>query len=223
MIDAGAHQGMPFFVMDLVEGADLEQLLAQGIDHRRLARLLEEAARTLHTCHEAGILHRDLKPANILVRREDDRALLADFGLALDESAEKLTKTGQMLGSPSFMAPDQTLECALVACLPPDDQIAIGIDIEIVSALRPDSGTCRGPSVDRSTAGGTHLRVLTPVRRIRFCRIPRVFAQRHSAPEGSGDAVGSAGRAQTPLLPPLLLTSSIPPIEIARSIALHMS
>jgi len=69
---------------------------------------------------------------------------------------------------PPLMAPDQALERALVAGLPSGNQIAIGVDFEIFTGIRPDSGASRGRSVEGSTAGGTHLGILTPVRRIRF-------------------------------------------------------
>ncbi|MCO5165041.1 MAG: protein kinase [Planctomycetes bacterium] len=105
---AGVDGGRPYCVMDLVEGDDLGRVFAAGpLQRDRLARLMETIARTLEACHGAGVLHRDLKPANVLVRAHDDHPLVADFGLARAADLERLTRTGQMLGTPAYMAPEQ--------------------------------------------------------------------------------------------------------------------
>ena len=71
-------------------------------------RLVEHAARALHTAHEAGLVHRDVKPGNIIVSQAGD-PVLVDFGLVHDEEsdAHTLTETGQLLGTPAYMAPEQ--------------------------------------------------------------------------------------------------------------------
>ncbi len=73
----------------------------------RLLRLFERVARSLHAAHEAGIIHRDIKPGNLMITPDGDPVIL-DFGLARDESANSdLTLTGDVLGTPAYMAPEQ--------------------------------------------------------------------------------------------------------------------
>ncbi len=106
--EVGAHDGRPYLVMRYVEGESLE---AAARDHllepRRAAELIQQVADALDCAHAAGVLHRDVKPSNVLIDGEGS-ARLMDFGLARDTSARtQLTATGQILGTPSFMAPEQ--------------------------------------------------------------------------------------------------------------------
>ena len=106
--EVGEEAGCSFFSMRLIEGGNLADRADEYAgDTRRVAKLMLMVARAIHHAHERGILHRDLKPSNILI---DDRGRpqVVDFGLArrLDGDSD-LTRTGVVLGTPSYMAPEQ--------------------------------------------------------------------------------------------------------------------
>jgi len=108
--EVGVHQGQQFFAMDYVEGPSLAKLLANGpLPARRAASYVKTIAQAIHYAHEHGILHRDLKPSNVLIDAKD-QPRVTDFGLARRlEGDSELTVTGQMLGSPNYMPPEQAV------------------------------------------------------------------------------------------------------------------
>ena len=109
--EVGEYSGHHFYTMDYVAGPSLAEILREGsCVPCRAARLLKTVAEVIHYAHEQGVIHRDLKPGNILIAA-DDQPRVTDFGLAkslLDSaSRQDLTESGQILGTPSYMSPEQ--------------------------------------------------------------------------------------------------------------------
>lgn len=109
VFEAGDVDGRPYYAMALVAGRSLASLIrAHDVPTvRALCRELAGVADALHALHLAGILHRDVKPSNLMVRREDGRILLADFGLAHASDGLALTRSGDSIGTPLYMPPEQ--------------------------------------------------------------------------------------------------------------------
>jgi serine/threonine protein kinase len=106
--EVGIHEDRQFFVMDYVKGQSLARLVGnQPLPVKRAAVYLQTIAEAVHYAHERGILHRDLKPSNVLIDAQD-QPYVVDFGLARQlEGDSELTVTGQVLGSPQYLPPEQ--------------------------------------------------------------------------------------------------------------------
>ncbi len=106
--DIGEANGLPFVALELLEGGSLRERLAGAPQPaRQSAELLMTLARAVHVAHKAGIVHRDLKPSNVLCTF-DGIPKITDFGLAKRiDSDDGHTESGQVMGSPSYMAPEQ--------------------------------------------------------------------------------------------------------------------
>jgi WD40 repeat protein len=108
LYEIGTHSQQPYFSMEFISGSSLAQRLALGpMANRRAAAYMEAVARAVHHAHQRGIIHRDLKPANILLD-DHDQPKVTDFGLAKSMMTDSgQTRTGAVLGTPSYMAPEQ--------------------------------------------------------------------------------------------------------------------
>jgi serine/threonine protein kinase len=105
--DVGEHDGRPYVTMEYAEGGSLAQKLnGVPLPPREAAKLVAPLARAVQAVHDKGVLHRDLKPSNVLLTA-DSIPKVGDFGLARLEGAESLAPTGAVIGTPSYMAPEQ--------------------------------------------------------------------------------------------------------------------
>ena len=140
--EVGDLDGRPYFTMELVEGGSLAQKLqGRPLDPRDVADLLGKIARAVQVAHDSGIVHRDLKPANILLTA-DGIPKISDFGLArrLTPGDSALTVSGDRIGTPSYMAPEQAIGKAGAAG-PLVDVYALGaILYEMLTGRSPFGG-----------------------------------------------------------------------------------
>ncbi|MDG4864642.1 serine/threonine-protein kinase, partial [Streptomyces sp. T-3] len=104
IVDVGPH---PWIVMELLPGHTLQDRLNQGpLNARDAARMGRQVLSALSAAHSAGIQHRDVKPANVMLRA-DGSAVLTDFGIAALQGSTSLTATGDLIGSPEYIAPER--------------------------------------------------------------------------------------------------------------------
>ena len=154
--EVGEAEGLPYFTMDFIEGRDLAEVVRSGpLPPKRAARYVEQVSRAIHHAHQRGVLHRDLKPANVLIDAFD-QPRITDFGLAKKFPASAssftgdppLTQTGQALGSPNYMAPEQTSGGAA--------EVGAGADIYSLGALLYHLVTGRPPFAAGTIAETVH-------------------------------------------------------------------
>ena len=139
IFDIGEQDGLPWFTLEFVDGSDLQGVL-KGVPQtpEDCARTVETLARAMHYAHEQNIIHRDLKPANVLVSK-DGVAKVTDFGLAkeLEDLSSEKTRTGTIMGSPSYMSPEQA-EGKTAEVGPPSDQYSLGAVLyQMITARAP--------------------------------------------------------------------------------------
>ncbi|MGI9823681.1 serine/threonine-protein kinase [Agromyces sp. Marseille-Q5079] len=148
--DAGT--GREFLVMELVEGRDLRDALRVGaLGAPDAARLLADLAEALHVIHARGIVHRDVKPANVLLEpahlpTHTWNAKLADFGIARLIDDARLTRTGLLVGTPGYLAPEQVTGTPPG---PPSDIYALGL---LVLEARTGEPAFPGPAIEAASA-----------------------------------------------------------------------
>jgi CheY-like chemotaxis protein/predicted Ser/Thr protein kinase len=138
--DYGSGDGTAFLVMEYVDGDPLSRTLRDGgpLAPARAMELVAQAAYALQAAHDKGIVHRDVKPDNLLVR-SDGRLVLTDFGIARSAIVGPLTAAGAVLGSVSYLSPEQV---AGQAATPLSDVYALGVvAYECLAGRRPFEGT----------------------------------------------------------------------------------
>jgi serine/threonine-protein kinase len=106
--EVGESGGRPYFTMEYLGGGTLAELARRGpVDFKEAARLVAAAAEGIAAAHAVGVLHRDLKPGNVLLA-DDGTPKVGDFGLAkLADAATRMTTSGDVIGTPAYMAPEQ--------------------------------------------------------------------------------------------------------------------
>jgi hypothetical protein len=149
--EVGQHEGQHYFSMKLVTGGSLAQCPEEFRgDARAAARLVARLAQAIHFAHQHGILHRDLKPANVLLD-PDGTPYVTDFGLARRTGkASDLTQTGAVVGTPSYMAPEQARA---------EKQLTTATDVYSLGAILYELLTGR-PPFRAGTALDTMLQVM---------------------------------------------------------------
>jgi serine/threonine protein kinase len=107
--DVLEQDGRPWIVMELIDGRSLADVVAQDgpISPREAAEVGAQVLAALHRGHQLGVLHRDVKPANVLLEHGTGRAVLLDFGIAKFEGSSELTRPGDLVGSPDYLAPER--------------------------------------------------------------------------------------------------------------------
>lgn len=135
----GGPDGSPFLVMELVEGPSLTELLARGpLDAVQTLDVVAQAAAALAAAHAAGLVHRDVKPGNLLVT-PGGTVKITDFGIAYAAGSAPLTRTGALVGTPAYLAPERV---AGAPATPASDLYSLGIvAYECLAGTPPFTGT----------------------------------------------------------------------------------
>jgi hypothetical protein len=125
--EIGVHEGQVYFSMDFVEGRSLDAIAGdQPLPARQAAHYVQQIAEAIHYAHQHRIVHRDLKPSNVVIDLSD-QPHLTDFGLAKRLDEPQLTLSGQVLGAPSYMPPEQAAGRR--------DQIGVASDVYALGAI----------------------------------------------------------------------------------------
>jgi serine/threonine protein kinase/tetratricopeptide (TPR) repeat protein len=160
--EIGEEAGCPFFSLEYIDGSSLQQKIdSTPQSATETAQLMQEICEGVYAAHQRGVLHRDLKPANILLTKEG-QPKITDFGLAkrLEEQDHGQTRTGAIMGTPSYMAPEQAMGKAKHLG-PPADIYSLGAILYDMLTGRPPF---RGETVMETLNQVQTLEPLPPVR-----------------------------------------------------------
>ena len=137
--DYGRSNGITFLVMEFIDGESLAQVLRRAgrLSPAETMRLIAQAADGLQAVHDRGIVHRDIKPANLLIRR-NGALLITDFGISRTQDGTHLTVSGAILGTPTYLSPEQVLGQPATAL---SDVYSLGLTAyECLAGRRPFGG-----------------------------------------------------------------------------------
>lgn len=145
VLDFGTDQGLPYLVMEFCHGTTLDRVIAKEkpLAPERAARITAQISAGLAAAHQMGFVHRDVKPGNIAIERQAQKELakLLDFGIVRlpeVEDSDKLTQVGTVVGTPSYMAPEQTEGKDVT---PASDLYAVGVVLyEMLAGRKPFTG-----------------------------------------------------------------------------------
>ena len=220
VFDAGTDEetNQPYLVMQLIEGPTLaDELRAGQLRPDRVARYGAALADALGYVHERGLVHRDVKPANVLIT-EDGRVHLADFGIARLVDSAHQTRTGDVLGTPAYFAPEQV---AGEPVGPPADIYALGIVlIECLSGKRPFEGTAMEVAMARLARAPEIPAGLSADWASLLAAMTRRVPEERPGAEQIADALrliadGQTGERTIAMPPPTTRTTVMPPLSVA--------
>jgi len=221
--DYGEDQGLLFISMELVEGVDLKQMLRRGggLPTEKAYNVAIQVAEGLQAVHDAGIVHRDLKAPNIMLD-EQGAARLMDFGVAKRVGEATLTATGQVVGTPDYMSPEQAQGKRVDFR---SDVYALGVLVyEIFTGHVPFHGQTPistilkhihdPPPLDGPPAAGIPLEARPVLRRALAKDPPDRFQSAGEFAEALRDA-RSPSRRQQPVATDVLQAPTLPEIDVA--------
>jgi serine/threonine protein kinase len=230
--DVGIHEGYRYLSMEYIHGLDLKQAHA-SLSRRDILRAIKDVARALDYAASKGYVHRDVKPENIMIREEDGRVVLMDFGIARGNSTTlNMTRAGKAIGTPYYMSPEQTrgqsvdhrsdiyslgvvLYQMLAGYVPYDADSAVAVGIKHLTApipLLPDSLRRLQPIINTAMAKDPDHRYQTAGQMIEA--LDKISDEDLAALDASAAAFRLAGKdhAAITLETPLQTGDDYPPI-----------
>jgi serine/threonine-protein kinase len=226
--NSGEIDGRLYVDMRLIEGRDLQTVLADGpLAPARAVPIIEQVAKALHAAHKVGLVHRDVKPSNILLD-EDDFAYLIDFGIARGAEETRMTGTGSVIGSWQYMSPERlqagqvdarcdiyALACVLYECLTgrppyPGDNLEQQITAHLTAAPPRPSST------DPHVPVAFDAVIATGMAKKPDQRYPTTVELAHAARDAITTPIPAAGptmQAPPPTRPAAPVESVAPPVD----------